>query len=127
MVSDGQISFHPHPAYRNIYDLQYDIAIIVLNKDIDMNEQRFKSNDRKLIVNPICLPRKEEPPNEDIDYKHATMFGWGLQSGHTLPGKLQRADFEIHYDTTNRCFQRYCFISYWAPGTVTSCKVSTVS
>jgi len=100
-----------------------ELAIIVLDKEIDINEQRFKSNDRKLIVNPICLPRKEEPPNEDIDYKHATMFGWGFQSGHSLADKLQRADFEIQYDTTKRCFRRFCFVSYWAPETVTSCKV----
>ena len=73
-----------------------DLAIIVLKKAIDPQAIGKRSNNTRILVNPVCLPKPLEKFYTGI--KPAIYYGWG-QIGPGQEAKvLQKAEIEVMYD-----------------------------
>ena len=82
----GQVYRHP----------KQDLAIFVLKKAIDPQAIGKRTNNTRILINPVCLPKPIEKFYTGI--KPATYYGWG----HIGPGQeakvLQKAEIEVMYD-----------------------------
>jgi len=131
LVTEDNLVFHRHPKYvtevlpngTEVLNKRYDIAVIVLNKEIDTNNHTFRPIGRKLVVNTICLPKSEQRIS-DLEYRKSTFFEWGKLSGHQQTKGLQRADIRVAHESFNfQCPYLFCFTSLWQPGQPAACSV----
>ena len=111
----SDLKFYLHPKYMkgqdengaNIYDRDYDIAIIKLNKPIDWDLLGKSKDSDQLLINTICLPKLENFTYDNFGqvypnpYREAKIYGWGHFQNFRNPDVLQRGDFLIRYDQKN--------------------------
>ena len=101
-LSDGTVKYNP----------ENDIAMIILKTPINWDKFGHKEGIEEMIINTICLPQREDSPNNIYDvnpYRKATFFGWGRDLGNEPPTILQRANLQVKHrrERTGTLFQSY--------------------
>ena len=118
IVTDD-FEFHSHPNYdwrlndteeeKENRTFHWDIGIIVLDNEINLDNPRFKNDGSRLKVNTICLPKETQKFGPLRTVRPATFFGWGLMSGPFESRYLQKADIMVTHGYTNDCLNGSCF------------------